>query len=46
MGKPPATYYRYEPYEGYENQGIKNLREQIDILKELIKIAEDELNRI
>lgn len=55
MGKMPPgkeqtiqriTINRYEPYEGYDNQNVKNLVEQIGILKEMIEIAEDELNKI
>jgi len=51
MGKVPVktappTFHRYEPFESYENQNVKNLVEQIEILKEMIKIAEDELNKI
>lgn len=45
-GKAPATYHRYEPYEMHTNQNVKNLIEQVGILKELIKINEDELKRI
>ena len=44
MGRP--TFYRYDPYIGHENREVKLLTEQINTLKDMIKIAEDELNKI
>lgn len=41
-----STINRDETYGGYENQNVKNLVEQISVLKEMIKIAEDELYKI
>lgn len=44
MGK--RTFHRDEPYEGYENQNVKNLKEQISILEEMKEAAEKAIEEI
>lgn len=39
MEKP--TFHRYSRFEGFENESIKSLQNQIEFLRESIKISEN-----